>query len=213
LREWVRNNSALVTVTSFTIAAAVFSRGLGRGKSAAWLESCFILLALLLMQETFETFPPPGRDSAKLLAFKWVFASTMATLSFYWMLVAYRASGTWMLGFVSVLLGFALGEWVVRSMPFFVRHKTRWRQFLRGAVVFGLGVLASMGANYAVPRLAPTIERDFVGAMDTAVIPRQAPSLETAAVLRSSPDSARGLVRGLAPGVRDSAARGAKKPE
>lgn len=162
LRHWVKENAALVTVTGVMIAAAVFSRGIGAGKGVLWLISCFLLLALLLMQEMFESFPAPGHDSEKLKGFKWVLGAAMANLVFYWVVVVYKASGTFFAGLVCTVVGLTGGEWLARKLGM-DRRATPKRRLLGVAVIVGGGLLGSGIATIGIPNMSPKFEENFFG--------------------------------------------------
>jgi len=175
LRDWVKENASLVTVTGVMLAAAVFSRNIGPGRTVVWLVSCFVFLSIILMQEMFESFPPPQHDSVKFTAFKWILGSAMANLGLYWMLIVYKASGTWMLGLASGVLAMGVGEWIVKRTKFLQDESKRGRKALGQAIVLVCTSIAILGATQGIPRLAPALERDFLGSQDTTAV-RVAPA-------------------------------------
>ena len=71
---------------------------------------------------------------------------------------------------VSVILGLTFGEWLVKRLPFFQDETKPRRKKWGHAVVVASGLLASCGANLGIPRFAPLVERDFLGARDTTVV-------------------------------------------
>lgn len=160
LRDWIKANSQLVTVTSFMIAAAVFSKNIGTGKSVVLLISVFLFMTLILIQEMFGTFPPPGHDSSKLFMFKWALGAAWGQLAFYWLWLTYTTFGQWWLGILGSYLGIDLATAIVKRIAYW-QGKRRPQVITRRLFIAGMAAAGTLFATRGVPWLAPAIATQF----------------------------------------------------